>query len=147
MQLSGFINSGISLVPATPVALSPGVNAPVSKISGSGFMMSGVNALSRSATASAIVGFGGSSTNYLYLGKIPATLATANFTAGSLTPEDAFNLDAKMDDGIVNSTTFSGAASGNFRAVTGDNNTGCQTAGGYTVATTTTACLVGMALN
>jgi len=147
MQLAGFINSGIAIIPDTnAAAFSPGVNAPTSKISGSGFMMVGTTALTRGAGAASI-GFGAGSTNYLYLGKIPGTTVTASFTGGSLKPEDAFNLDSKMDDGIVSGTTFSGAESGNFKAVTGTDGTGCQTSGGYTVATTTTACLVGFAVN
>jgi prepilin-type N-terminal cleavage/methylation domain-containing protein len=150
LQLAGFIGAGIAAVPDAIAALTPGSNAPSSKITGAGFTMAGTTALTRGAGAASI-GFGAGSTNYLYLGKNPGTTVTNNLTAGAVAPEDAFNIDAKLDDGIVSGTNFQGFNSGNFRAALGTDNTAnsCINVGvtSYVITTTETACLVGMAIN
>lgn len=148
LQLAGFIGAGIATIPDAPVALTPGANAPSSKITGAGFFLSGSTNMAR-AGAAVNVGFGANSTNYLYLGTASAT--PLNLVSGSITPEDAFNIDAKLDDGIVSGANFQGFDSGNFRAILGDGNTAnsCIDAGNtsYVVATTESSCLIGIAVN
>jgi prepilin-type N-terminal cleavage/methylation domain-containing protein len=146
LQLSGFVGAGIAqFTAAVPAALVIGTNVPASKITGSGYMMSASTNLAR-AGAAVNIGSGAGATNYLYLGKPSAT--PLNLVAGSLKPEDAFNIDAKMDDGLISGANFSGANSGNFRSVTGNVPVStCNTAANYTIANAASDCLVGKTLN
>jgi len=150
MQLSGFINSGISVIPDSLEALSPGTNVPASKISSAGYIIVGSADLSR-VNGFPYVAFGDDSKNYIYLGKVDQVLNFMSITQGALKAEDAFNLDAKMDDGIVDgSGYFTGFETGNFKAIDGSSPAfggACRDADTYTVSNQTTACLVGMALN
>ncbi len=148
LQLAGYIGSGIAQVPNALVALAPGTNAPASKITGAAYFLAGTTNLSRQATA-VNIGVGAGSTNYLYLGRAAAT--PLNLISGSLRPEDAFNVDSKLDDGTMNGTNFIGFNTGKIRSVLGNGNAAnsCVNAGNtsYVVTTTTTSCLVGMAVN
>jgi len=152
MQLAGFINSGISTIPNGVADLTPGTNAPTSKFSGLGYFITGSLQLSSGADDCSI-GFGNNSKNHLYFGKAPGARDNVNLTGGAFTPEDAFNLDTKMDDGIVSSASFTGASTGRFKAVAavGDDfsfNADCTDANGvYNFNQTIKSCLVGFALN
>lgn len=87
LALAGLISAGIPVVPNTIVALQPGVNAPASKVSGVGYYLIG----NPQGTA-----------NVLIIGK-PTTALTAgdDLINSAFTPEDAFNIDQKLDDAIV----------------------------------------------
>jgi prepilin-type N-terminal cleavage/methylation domain-containing protein len=147
LQLAGFIGAGISPLADAIADLAVGVNAPASKITGTGFIITGTTSLTRAAGVFAGIANG---SNNLYLGRL-ATAAplTSSLTSGALRAEDAFNIDLKIDDGL--SSNFTGAITGNFRSLDGSAATAatCATAatGVYTIANATTACLVGMALN
>jgi prepilin-type N-terminal cleavage/methylation domain-containing protein len=151
MQLAGFIGAGIVVVPTTLVAITPGLNAPNSKLTGSGYIMAGTTNLTRTGTASNI-GFGAGSTNYVYIGK--ASTTPLNLVDGALTAEQAYSIDAKLDDGVpATSTTFTGFNTGTVRVVKGsanaantclDNDTTPTT---YQISNPTSACLLGLALN
>jgi prepilin-type N-terminal cleavage/methylation domain-containing protein len=149
LQLAGFIGAGISPLADAIADLAVGVNAPVSKITGTGYMLAGTASITR--TANAFAGIPGISTNNIYLGRL-ATAAplTSALTSGALRAEDAFNIDLKLDDGLA--SNFTGATTGRLRSITGSAAAGvtdCATAatGVYTIANATTACLVGMALD
>lgn len=138
----------IQLNPANDRSLTVGTEAPSSKRSGVGYMFSAggtlvdstVNVISRFST----------STNAVYAGK-GGTIRS--LLRGSLTPDEAFSIDQKLDDGIVNAGSFSGASTGPFRSVdatdaalSGDCATGAG-ATNYTIATTYSACVIGLAVN
>ena len=55
-------------------------------------------------------------------------------------------MDKKIDDGTVSGSDFTGANTGNFRSVDGVTGN-CNTAANYVLATTTAACVSGLALN
>ena len=148
LQLAGFIGAGVAqFTTNVPAALAVGTNVPASKITGAGFIMTASSNIARLAGPISI-GVGGGSKNFLYLGKPVA----ANFTlnAGALEPEDAFNIDAKMDDAIVSGANFIGGNTGNLQSVTatGAVSTCFVTATPtYTIANSNTDCLIGWGLN
>jgi prepilin-type N-terminal cleavage/methylation domain-containing protein len=148
LQLAGFVGAGIAqFTAAVPAALTVGTNVPASKITGAGFIMTASTNLSRNGAAVSL-GFGGGSKNFLYLGKPLATNFTLN--TGALKPEDAFNIDAKMDDAIISGTNFIGGNTGNLQSVTatGAVSTCFVTATPtYTIANANTDCLLGWGLN
>ncbi len=157
MQLAGFVGAGIINIADTISALTPGLDTPSSKISGAGYFISGTSDLTRGATAVAI-GFGAGATNYVYVGKPTATAAVLNLVDGALTGEQAYNIDAKLDDGVPGTTagTFVGFNTGVVRVVKGSSNTTLTctlgndspaTATSYAVAQTATSCMLGVALN
>lgn len=166
LALANMISAGIPAV-STVTGLVAGTNAPTSKISGAGYyLVSGTL-----DTGGALTSPYGASTNIIVLGKATAT-ANENLINGALKPEDAFSIDQKLDDAIVTTsldspfsafissanaaytsaaTTFSGAATGNIRALnasdSGANDCVDTTGATYIVATTTSSCLLGLALN
>ncbi len=51
--------------------------------------------------------------------------------SGALTPEDAFSIDSKIDDGVIDANgNFTGASTGNFRSQTSWSG-GCSTPTNY----------------
>ncbi len=155
MQLAGFVGAGIVVVPTTLVALTPGANAPNSKISGTGYFISGTADLTRGSAAVAI-GFGAGSTNYVYIGRATSTANVLNLVDGALRPEEAFNIDSKLDDGVASGANFIGFNTGVVRSVKGSSNTTLTcllgndapaTATSYAVAQTGTTCMLALALN
>ncbi len=155
MQLAGFVGAGIVILPAAIAAMAAGSNAPNSKITGAGYFMAGTNDLTRGSAATAI-GFGASSTNYVYIGRATSTANVSNLVDGALRPEEAFNIDAKLDDGVASGSNFLGFNTGIVRSVKGSSNTTLTcllgndapaTATSYAVALTGTSCMLGVALN
>ncbi len=155
MQLAGFVGAGIVSVPDTLVALTPGANAPNSKISGTGYFIAGTTSVTRGSTASAI-GFGAGSTNYVYIGRSSSTANINNLIDGALRPEEAFNIDSKLDDGVASGSNFIGFNTGVVRSVKGHSNTTLtclltsdtpSAASSYAVAQTGTNCMLALALN
>lgn len=91
LALAGMISAGIPEVPNTIVALVPGQNAPASKISGVGYYLTSTQALA---------GIG--SSNFLKIGKPTTALAAGDdLSYAAFTPEDAYNIDVKLDDGYI----------------------------------------------
>ena len=87
----------------------------------------------------------------LLMGKVRA--ATQVLSNGVLTPEDAYQLDSKMDDGNVNVSSFVGAGTGSFMAAdsadasAGDCVSGSGTAAAYAASNASTHCIVAFAMN
>lgn len=135
LSLAGMINSLIPAITATPDPLIPGSNAPVSKISGAGYFFVYYQAINE---------------NVAILGK-PIQGVSPGFpvlTDGAMTPEDAFNIDQKIDDGIITGGVFTGSFSGNFYTLDGSdvtNSADCadNTLNTYKITTTYTACIIG----
>ena len=147
LQLAGFVGAGIAtLSAAVPADLVVGVNTPTSKVTGAGYILSSSTNLARTGAA-ANFGLGANSTNYAIIAR-PIT-ASFNLIAGAVKAEDAYNLDLKLDDGVINGTNFTGATSGRVRALddSGAAANACATTNNYTVANQTTACVVGIGLN
>jgi len=138
LALSGSIGQGIVSVPDAFTQTSIGVNSASSRLSGAGYLM-----------ASGTIGTGitspfDASVNAIFIGK-EATNNTP--VSGALKPEDAFNIDQKVDDGSVSSSAFSGANTGFYRSINGTGVSGCLSGLNYNINTSSTDCLSGLSLN
>lgn len=138
MQLSGVMNSNILSV--TGVETFVGQNAPSSKLAAAGYIfLSGTPAVPFPDNR-----------NTLFLGRQKATETLLN---GAVTPEFAFQVDSKFDDGDIdpNTNLFLGGRTGKIRAVHGDdyNSTSCVDEAGswdYNITNNVTSCRVGFSL-
>ncbi len=156
LSLAGMISAGLQVIPDgwQTVDEVVGVTLPASKISGAGYIMAG---------PSHIFGGDGSNgsdspwtdgiTNAVFIGK-PLDAVSANaqgLGGGALKPEEAFNLDKKIDDGTVSGSDFTGATTGNLRSVIsgGADTLGQSCASGnlYNLTETNTTCHSGLAMN
>lgn len=145
LSLAGMISAGIAQIPTGySGVVTIGDKAPLSKINGAGYVMGG-NTIGNAMTSPWNNGI----TNAVFIGKPAASNSLMN---GALTAEEAFNIDQKIDDGIVSSGVFMGAATGNIRvknsADAPASPNGCLNASGnYNVSIVGTYCLLGAALN
>lgn len=119
LQLAGLISNSITIIPDTLVVLSPGINTPNSKINGAGYMVTGSLNISRAGFY--VMGFGDNTQNWLYLGTPDKSVSHHTLNDSSLSPSDAFNIDAKADDGTVTNGQFAGAITGRLKAYGGEN--------------------------
>jgi len=130
--------------------LTIGVDVPSSKLAGAGYNLSGATANIGGATAVASpwqAPVNDNRTNAVFIGKKTATAGIVN---AALKPLDAFNVDQKIDDGVLNSAgTFTGAVTGYFRSVDGTDVTAgdCATTNDYDGTVVAAACVSGLALN
>ncbi len=153
LDLSGFLNQGMVLVPSTTSSTVPVIsqNVPAGKIDGTGYMMS--------VGSDTVIGSGGathpsglwndSRTNAVFIAK---TAANNKLTGGSITSEDAFTLDKKFDDASVDTSgNYNGAKTGGIRTfedIAASPAKSCLTATTtYAVPATTISCVLGVALN
>lgn len=137
LSLAGMINSLIPAITATPDPLIPGSNAPASKISGAGYFFIYYPTIKE---------------NVAVLGKpiqvvLPDPDVFQVLTDGAMTPEDAFSIDQKIDDGIITGGVFTGSFSGKFYTLDGSDVTNpddCadNTLNTYNITTTYTACII-----
>jgi len=166
LSLANMVGAGIAQIgtPASASAITLGSQAPLSKISGAGYMMIGgasgtATVIGSDGTSSPTVPWTDGVTNAVFIGKVSATSGLAN---AALTSQDAFNIDKKIDDGAVvvsgNNSFFIGADTGNFRSVTAADTTTAGTTtcfsgsaagnnSNYTINSTLLACVSGLALN
>jgi len=144
LEQAKMINAGVvQLTGANLTSTQIGTNAPTSKVAAAGYVMIGG---SNAVAAPPFQNFN----NAVWLGK-----ATANDTLlnAALVPEDAFSIDQKMDDGIVDSSgNFVGAITGSVRAKDGNGVTALScvsdtTNGYYAISQTSETCRLGMTLN
>ena len=148
LALAGMISAGIEQMAATnDGTMTIGTQAPSSKKSGVGFMMAGGNTNIAAGGTGAITSPFGASTNAVYMGR--GGIATNALIAGALTAEEAFNIDQKLDDGLVTGGNFAGATTGVIRSVDGSGATlgDCATGTNYDIDNTNSACVTGLALN
>ena len=148
LALAGMISAGIQeLAVGNTGTLTIGTEAPASKKSGVGFMMAGGGANIAAGATNPIVSPFGTSTNAVYMGR--GGVATNALIAGALTAEEAFNIDQKLDDGLVTGGNFAGATTGVIRSVDGSGATlgDCATGTNYDIDNTNSACVTGLALN
>jgi prepilin-type N-terminal cleavage/methylation domain-containing protein len=150
LSLANMISSGIAVVPAS-VAVAPtiGTNVPASKVTGAGYMMvQGDTAVTGLAFTEGDANlWSDGRTNAVFLAAGPD--ATGFLLGGALKAEDAFNIDKKLDDGQISGANFVGANTGSIRTV-GSNAGTClvtSTLSQYSVSSTTSDCVVGIALN
>ncbi|MFI4984028.1 MAG: type II secretion system protein [Rickettsiales bacterium] len=152
LALANMISAGITaLTDGTFAALSPGTNAPSSKISGAGyFLAQGNNPTAGVATMvdTLTTGFFPSTTNVVFIGK---TTTGDNLLNSALIPEDAFSIDQKMDDGTISGGNFIGSITGNIMSFDGVDvsagNCAALATGYYDIATGSAACVLGLGLN
>lgn len=162
LALAEMISAGVNPIgfpTDTGGTLILGQNAPNSKIQNAGYFIAGAD----QATATGgpqgtyLIGTSKSSawvdsrTNAVFLGR-PS--ANTTFIAGALKAEEAYNIDTKIDDGMLDSSSnpsvFRGANTGVLRALdqAGDTNTCVNVEGTYNVVDNgNDVCVVGMALN
>lgn len=138
LSQASMIEAGIVPVTSTLVT-TIGTSAPLSKLPDAGYIMiSGTNAAPFET-----------SKNVLFVGKQAASTTLLN---SSLSAQDAFSIDQKIDDAVVNGP-FSGATTGLVRSVDGNDATAnaCVTASfNYNITSTQTdllVCRLGIALS
>jgi prepilin-type N-terminal cleavage/methylation domain-containing protein len=173
LSLANMINASVPAMPDNWRAmmlcsLEVGVSVPASKVSGAGYIMIGpfVNSIFNDCSHQIGVGPVGYATHPWEDDGFTNAVFIAKDGSGqglgisALTSVDAFNLDAKIDDGAINSSNNPvGAQSGKFRSVTGSDlsllgsmcTIGSHLGGGdknvYNFALTTLSCVSGLALN
>lgn len=150
LELAGLINEKLALVPQFfQTDLIPGVNAPSSKLDGAGYMFNGSGVaisgvgIFRDDTGGLYDGFSNFDHNYLYLGK-PGLVRS--LTNGALSPQDAFSIDAKIDDGSASNSGLIGALTGKVKSkdeYSGGSTHECAVGNVYSVAIDRTYCLFG----
>lgn len=135
LALANMISAGIPVVPTTIAPMVAGKNTPASKISGAGYYLVG--------GIFPIPGYG--LINVVAFGKNNTVDTNNLLNYGALTPEDAFSIDQKIDDGTISGTNFLGSITGNLWVFDGGdvqaaNDCSDLVANTYTIATTYTAC-------
>jgi len=147
LALAGMIGAGIELLDAGNLGeMAVGTQAPSSKKSGAGFVMAGGGATDLSAAGTVVSPFA-NSTNAVFIGNSGG--AAELLITGALTAEEAFNMDQKLDDALIDGTSFQGATSGTFRAIDGSGAVANDCANGnvYSISNLNSACLSGLAVN
>lgn len=149
MHQAGMLDTGIRPTPdSANGGLELGLDSPIAGINGVGYFFAG--------PGTGVLACNGSSVQSPFIGVENAVFAgSGEFTDaahinGALTPDEAFNFDRKIDDGLIDSSAnFLGASTGEFRAVEGDASAAnsCHTAGAYNVSNQSRDCLVGLAGN
>lgn len=107
------------------IALTPGTNNPRSKISGAGWNIAGLGSMSIAGVSTPGTGATAPATSTFFSGNYGNALlfgggTSALLPTGVLKPEEAWNLDVKMDDskpdqGLILTLESQGAASGTTR--------------------------------
>lgn len=140
LALSNMVSSGIVAIPDAWAGVEViGSTVPTSKVTGAGYLMVGSGSTLDGTISSP---WTDNVTNAAFIGKV----STAGLGGSALKPEDAFNMDKKVDDGTVSGSNFTGNSTGNFRSVTGASGT-CITNGNYDLTQTAAGCVSGLALN
>jgi len=144
LALANMISAGITVIPTGGNVGEDyilGSTVPVSKVTGAGYLMAGAGSdLGNIAVSPWTDGV----TNATFIGKVDSLGGLDN---AALKPEDAFNMDKKIDDGTVNGSSFAGANTGSFRSVDAANGTCLASATAYALTETTAGCVSGLALN
>ncbi len=157
LSLGKVLGANFASVNRTSVVTLIGTNAPQSKRNGVGYILINDAAGGGTATTPNFE----ADKNVIYAGKQTTTNSLFN---GALSPEDAFSIDQKMDDGFADNTTanvvFKGIDSGTMRAKDGNEASGTnvcyvQPGGGtnpfgYNIGgsgVTSTICRLGVAVN
>lgn len=145
LELAGMINSGFIVVDGAGTS-DIGTEVPPSKLAGAGYFMVGTLADNGNIGATSFTGVFDGGTNAIYIAKETSTSSLNN---GALRAEAAFNIDRKVDDAVIDGTDFNGATTGAVRAKDGvDATTGdCATDTAYDIANSSTACILGLAMN
>lgn len=164
LSLEDIITSGTVAVPDNLVnstgTVVIGENVPESKYEGAGYIMTGDNISMDVASPWKDIA------NAVFIANIGATGTVLD--GGILSPEDAYNLDQKIDDAtflgsaetpldaLINSALarsapsggHTGASTGGFRSITGSGASGsCVSGGMYDFSNERLECISGMALN
>ena len=149
LYLANMIPTGIQQVVDSPGSEVLGLTMPSSKIKGTGYIMAGPGAhFGDGSNAPVYSPWSDHHTNAVFIGK--PTDGERGLAASAFAPEDAFNLDHKMDDGAESKGLFVGASTGKFRSILGgDTATNCVINSGadYDLTVSATTCLSGFALN
>jgi prepilin-type N-terminal cleavage/methylation domain-containing protein len=143
LALANMISAGIQQIAPLGTEII-GVTVPGSKINGTAYTM--VGAGHNLGTGGVSSPWNDDQTNAVFLA------APENGGRGlgkpALKPEEAYNIDQKMDDGVIDTGgNFNGATTGNIRSKNGSSGGTCTTGIGYNLAVTTIACVTGLALN
>lgn len=160
LYMAKMISSGVDQLSTSDGSIAVGDQAPASKRSGVGYMIAGSGVTSTTTieeTGFLNTPFGTARTNAIWVG---ASTDQSNYSgspnlAAALTPEEAFNVDQKMDDGKESlANGFTGAWTGGIRSITAltvglaPNNCN-DIVGGvhvYQISFTERSCTLGMAL-
>lgn len=166
LVLAGMISANVPAMTSANVGtILVGVQTPISKVNGAGYIMAGYDSgnLAFAGTNNMTSPWAGTGKNSVWLGKANNAAGDTNkgLSKGALSPDDAFSVDQKADDGQVidatNSTaaTFNGATTGVVRAMndpTITTNPCIVTAtnsynAGNSAAVQQTSCVLGFQLN
>lgn len=141
LSLAGMVNKRIERISSLNIRSAKiGVTVPASKMAAGGYILIG------GPDAAPFKTFN----NAVFLGREKANASLLN---SAITPEDAFSIDQKIDDGTVTSdNTFMGAVTGRVRSKDGDDATilGCVsdvTKGKYNIGNKKVVCRIGMSVN
>jgi prepilin-type N-terminal cleavage/methylation domain-containing protein len=157
LGLSGFVN-GNYVYNAFPgngalgTVSVVGITCPASKIDGAGYVMTSNAGDPMFAPPARPLNFAANK-NFLLLGRENGTVSGRILATGALNAADAHNLDSKIDDGSINAAgAFVGARTGILMATTSPNaftNNDCvnSTTDAYNTAESSSACMIGFALN
>lgn len=148
LALAGLINAPVQAVDSTigwnPAFVIVGTTVPESRISGVGYMMTGPGLIA-SDDVNLSSPWNDGQTNAVFIGRAKSI----GLGLGAFTPEEAFNLDKKIDDATVISSNFTGAATGKFRStnqsVSGGN--ACLSGINYDLTVVDKVCVSGFAMN
>jgi prepilin-type N-terminal cleavage/methylation domain-containing protein len=153
LALSESISAGISVLSSPDLVI--GVSVPNSRIDFAGYFMAGPGPFAATnirISATTDSPWQDNRTNALFLGR---PVAGSSLLNASLKAEEAYNIDNKLDDGIINAAgNFAGGKSGNIRVVDGENvaagdcvsSTGLYKIDG-SATTNREVCVLGAALN
>lgn len=157
VQISSAVYNGSTSVEK----MIPGTNAPQSRRSGAGYFFSGyetdTNTYVLNNCSDTTSPWAGQFVNSVYIGR-PDNLATGDtrggLSYGALSPQEAFFIDEKMDDGKSVSGSFLGRNTGKIRVFLACNTTvttNCFSGPSYNVTNTTArdaeTCLLGYQLD
>ncbi len=146
LAIGNFINHPIVIIPNSWVGVEIiGSTVPASQIASAGYIMAGAAAFFGDDGANfATSPWSDNVTNAVFIGKVSA-MGLGN---SSLRPEEAFNIDVKIDNGAVNSGSFTGALTGKYRSITGlAAGAACVNSGNYDLTIKEIICVSGLALN
>lgn len=153
LSIANMISTNIRAVVDSPGSEVVNLSMPASKLkylygSKAGYIIVGAGArVGDGSNAPVFSPWSDNHTNSVFLG-IP-TQGEQGLATSALTPEDAYTIDQKMDDGTINASGgFSGATTGKFRSIQGgDTSTNCLSGSNYDLTVSSVTCISGFALN
>ena len=149
LELAKLIRNGFAITTQDRAGLELGISAPQSTFKQTGYSLIGGTNIG-GVVGNFITSPFPTNINAIYVGAT-STSITQPLDAGALTPDNAYYLDSKFDDGKIDSGNATGNNTGKIRTVGGYNSisNNCINASGYYNVSENSeqSCLVGFQLN